>query len=56
VLSVVGRLNTLEMTDHRFLDASRRVQATTFADGTQITVDFAKKTYTVAPPTTTRPE
>jgi hypothetical protein len=55
VLSVVGRLNTLEMTDHRFLDASRRVQATTFSDGTQITVDFVRKTYTVTAPGTTRP-
>jgi hypothetical protein len=56
VLSVVSRLNTLEMTDHRFLDASRRVQMTTFGDGTRITVDFAKKTYAVTSPGTTRPD
>ncbi|MGQ9651053.1 MAG: DUF5696 domain-containing protein [Phycisphaerae bacterium] len=55
VLSVVGRLNTQEMTDHRFLDPARRVQETTFADGTRITVDFARKTCAVTPPGATRP-
>lgn len=40
-------LAALEMTNHEFLDPSRRIQRTTFSDGTQVTVDFTKKTCTV---------
>lgn len=36
-----------EMTNHEFLDASRRKQRTTFGNGTQVTVDFDKKEVTV---------
>ena len=42
------RLGTVDMVDHCFLDASRRIQRTTFADGTQITADFTKKTYSIS--------
>jgi hypothetical protein len=47
VCSVAKRLGTLEMTNHEFLDSSRRVQRTTYNDGTQVTVDFDKRTYSL---------
>lgn len=37
------RCATQEMVSHEFLDASRRKQCTTFADGTRVTVDFNTK-------------
>jgi len=37
------RCATLEMVNHEFLDDSRRVQRSTYSDGTQVTVDFAGK-------------
>ena len=41
------KLYNQEMTNHEFLDHNYRIQRTTFADGTQITVDFDKNTYEV---------
>ena len=43
------RVGLLEMTNHRFLDAARRRQQFTYADGTGITIDLAKETYEVSP-------
>lgn len=39
-----------EMVEHEFLDVTRRLQRTTFADGTQVTVDFDKKEATIQAP------
>jgi len=44
------RCALLEMTDHEFLDGSRRKQRTTYADGTTVTVDFDKREYAIAGP------
>jgi hypothetical protein len=41
------RCATQEMTNHEFLDASRRKQASTFADGTKVTIDFDSKEYKI---------
>ena len=41
------RVGLLEMVNHEFLDATRRRQRTTFADGTTVTVDFATGAVTV---------
>jgi hypothetical protein len=38
------------MINHEFLDETYRLQRTTFADGTSITVDFEKDTYKIEPP------
>ncbi len=43
------RVGLLEMTNHEFLDASRRKQRATFADGTTVTVDFDSGKYTISP-------
>lgn len=43
------RLGLQEMVNHEFLDAERRLQRTTFADGTQVTADFARKTVEITP-------
>lgn len=43
-------LNTQDMVNHEFLDDARRIQRTTFADGTKVTVDFEKKAYKVTNP------
>ncbi|HUG52860.1 MAG TPA: DUF5696 domain-containing protein, partial [Vicinamibacteria bacterium] len=43
------RLAHVEMTGHEFLDAGRRKERTTFADGTTVTVDWDANTATVAP-------
>jgi hypothetical protein len=40
----------LEMTNHEFLEASRRSQRTTFSDGTTVTVNFDTKEYTITRP------
>ena len=45
------RCATLEMTHHEFLDDTHRKQRTTFADHTQVTVDFDQGTYTIKPQT-----
>lgn len=38
-----------EMVRHEFVDGNRNVQRTVFADGTAVTVDFAKQTYEICP-------
>ncbi|HVR70863.1 MAG TPA: DUF5696 domain-containing protein [Vicinamibacteria bacterium] len=43
------RVALLEMTNHEFLDAGRRKERTTFADGTAVTVDWDAATFTVSP-------
>lgn len=58
VSALAARLGLLEMTDHQFVDGARRVQRTTYNDGTKVTVNFDQKTYTVSPKPgkpTTRP-
>jgi hypothetical protein len=37
------------MTKHEFLDAGRRKERTTFADGTTVTVDWDAQTAVVSP-------
>jgi len=44
------RVGLLEMTGHEFLDATRRQERSTFADGTTVTVDWDKNTAQIAPP------
>ncbi|MCP4609710.1 MAG: hypothetical protein GY845_13455 [Planctomycetes bacterium] len=43
------RVGLLEMTSHEFLDKSYRRQRTTFADGTQVTIDLDKDTFEITP-------
>lgn len=43
------RVALLEMTRHEFLDATRRRQRTTFADGTTVTVDFDTDKWEIQP-------
>jgi hypothetical protein len=43
------RVALLEMTGHEFLDAGRRKERTTFADGTTVTVDWESGTFSVSP-------
>lgn len=47
VCAITQRLGLLEMTNHEFLDSSRRVQRATLSDGMQITSDFTKKSDSV---------
>jgi hypothetical protein len=47
------RLALVEMTDHEFLDAARRRERTTFADGTTVTVDWDAKSVEIDPPLAT---
>lgn len=42
------RCGTLEMVQHEFLDSTRRLQRTTFSDGTTVTVNFATKEHAIA--------
>jgi hypothetical protein len=44
------RIGLLEMTGHEFLDAERRRERTSFADGTAVTVDWDTDEVRVAPP------
>jgi len=44
-----ARVALLEMTRHEFLDGGRRRQQTTFADGTQITIDLDRDEWTIQP-------
>ncbi|MCL4181009.1 MAG: hypothetical protein KJ072_25100 [Verrucomicrobia bacterium] len=44
------RVGLLELTRHRFLDASRRRQEFTYADGTRVTIDLDHERFDVAPP------
>ena len=39
-----------QMVSHEFVSADRTVQRTTFSDGTQVTVDFAGRTYDIQYP------
>lgn len=41
------KVGLLEMTNHEFLDQSRRKQRTTYADGTTVTVDFDSGDYKI---------
>ena len=43
------RLALVEMTDHRFLDDTRRRQQTQYADGTTITIDLDKDSFEISP-------
>jgi len=43
------RVGLSEMTNHEFLDKSYRKQRTTFADGTQVTIDLDKDTFEITP-------
>ena len=43
------RVGLSEMTNHEFLDKSYRKQRTTFADGTQVTIDLDSGTYEITP-------
>jgi hypothetical protein len=43
------RLALVEMTGHKFLDDKYRRQQTTFADGTKVTIDLDKDTFTIVP-------
>ncbi len=43
------RVALLEMTRHEFLDANRRRQRTTFADGTRVTIDLDSDRWEVEP-------
>ncbi len=52
-LELARRCGTLEMTNHEFLDETRRKQRSTFADGTTVTVDFDAATCEVAHATRT---
>jgi len=45
-----ARCGALEMIRHELLDSAGRVQRATYADGTQVTVDFDAKTYSITPP------
>ena len=44
------RVGLLEMTGHEFLDAERRRERTTFADGTTVTVNWNASTVDINPP------
>ena len=43
------RVGLLEMTKHEFLDANRRRERTTFADGTTVTIDWDTKAVEIKP-------
>lgn len=47
VCPVARMVGYSEMTDHRFLTSDRDIQQTTFANGTEVTVNFGDKTYTL---------
>jgi hypothetical protein len=49
-LALQKRVGLLEMTNHEFLDKNYRIERTTFADGTTVTVDWDKMTYEINPP------
>jgi len=44
------RVGLLEMTNHEFLDANRKKERTTFADGTTVTVDWNDNNLAINPP------
>ncbi len=43
------RVGLMEMTNHEFLDESRRKQRTTFSDGTTVTIDLDGETCEISP-------
>jgi len=43
------RVGLLAMTNHKFLDADRSQERTTFADGTTVTVDWKANTVDIEP-------
>ncbi|MGH9584593.1 MAG: hypothetical protein ACRD4O_16850, partial [Bryobacteraceae bacterium] len=43
------RVGMLQMTDHEFLSGNYRIERTTFADGTTVTVDWDTKKVTIRP-------
>jgi hypothetical protein len=47
--SLHARVGLIEMTNHEFLDADRRRERTTFADGTTVTIDWNAKTAVIKP-------
>lgn len=47
---LAGRVALQEMVNHEFLDASRRRQRATYADGTSVTVDFNTREYRIEYP------
>ncbi len=49
-LALQKRVGLLEMTNHEFLDKNHRIERTTFADGTSVTVDWDKMSYEISPP------
>jgi len=50
VCTLHRRVALLEMTRHEFLDAGRRRQRTTFADGTRVTIDLEADQWAIEPP------
>jgi hypothetical protein len=46
------RVALVEMTRHEFLDATRRRQRTSFANGTCVTIDLEQNRYDITPPLT----
>jgi hypothetical protein len=48
------RTGTIEMVKHEFLDAARRRERTTFADGTTVTVDWRTKAIEIKPEVSAR--
>jgi len=49
LMALHQRIGLLEMTNHEFLDKTRRKERTTFADGTTVTVDWDMKTVEIRP-------
>jgi len=49
MLALHERVGLSEMTNHEFLDESYRKQRTTFADGTQVTIDLDSDTFEITP-------
>lgn len=47
--ALAQRCGTAEMVNHELLDGTNRKQRTTFSDGTQVTVDFDAKTFSIEP-------
>ena len=43
------RVGLLEMTNHEFLDAARKKERSTFADGTTVTVDWDAQAVKIEP-------
>jgi len=49
MMALHKRVALLEMTKHEFLDRNYRVEQTTYADGTTVTVDWDTNKFTVNP-------